>query len=125
MGFHFTVGVYPDGRIGEVFVKADKPGSFVRGLMDMTAVSMSIGLQHGIPLDTYLSKMRNTQFQPEGYTQDQQFPKCTSPLDLLAQWLESKFILICPDCRERTQHKLNEQITCTCKGTNDLPSSNR
>lgn len=115
MKLYFTIGMYEDGRLGEVFVKADKTGTLVAGVLDNAAINMSIGLQYGIPLDVYLSKMRHTRFSPSGFTKNPMLPSCSSPLDLLAQWLESKFIHFCPDCKERTQKAYMVEHTCICK----------
>ena len=91
MKIYFTVGKYPDGRPGEIFIKADRSGSLASGALDAVAMMMSIALQHGIPLENLTSKLRHTRFEPDGYTQDPHFPSASSPLDLLAQWLTSIF----------------------------------
>lgn len=118
MKFYFTVGLYEDGQLGEVFAKADKQGTLVSGVMDNMCIVMSIGLQYGIPLDVYLGKMRHSRFPPSGTTGNPDFPTATSPLDLLAQWLEAKFIFVCndPQCGQRIQKPYNGVITCKCKG---------
>ncbi len=88
MKLYFTVGRYDDGRIGEVFIKADRSGSLANGALDAVATMMSIALQHGVPLHTMLDKLRGTRFEPQGSTGgDKDFPSTTSPLDLLAKWL--------------------------------------
>lgn len=91
MHLYFTAGEYADGRPGEVFVKADRTGSMARGLMDAVAVLMSMLLQYGIPVEAITSKFRHTRFQPDGFTGDGEIHSCSSPLDLLAQWLELKY----------------------------------
>lgn len=92
MQFYFTAGVYPDGRVGEVFVTADKGGTLVRGALDMIGVLTSLLLQHGVPLQSVVDKMKGTRFPPASFTGDAEIPNCTSPLDLLAKWLEHKFL---------------------------------
>ena len=91
MKFYFTVGMYDDGTPAEVFVKVDKTGTLAAGALDSCAIMMSIALQHGIPLRALTSKLRGTRFGPGGFTKDPDIPSCTSPFDLLAQWLEKKF----------------------------------
>jgi hypothetical protein len=91
MKIYFTVGVYPDGQLGEIFIRADRSGSLASGALDAVAMLMSIGLQYGVPLQVMLEKLRHSRFEPEGYTRDGEFPSASSPLDLLAQWLGSKF----------------------------------
>ncbi len=91
MKLYFIASVYPDGRPGEVFVKADKAGSTVSGALDGAAIMVSLLLQHGVPLGAITSKLRGTKFPPSGFTKDPQVPSCGSPLDLLAQWLDLTF----------------------------------
>lgn len=91
MRLYFTAGLYPDGRVGEVFVKADKTGTLASGSMDCVAVMMSMMLQYGVPLEEVCKKLRHTRFGPGGWTGDAEFPSCSSPLDLLAQWLMKKW----------------------------------
>jgi hypothetical protein len=91
MKIYFNVGLYEDGRPGEIFIKADRSGSLASGALDATATIMSIALQHGVDLHTLLDKLRHTRFEPNGYTRDAEFPYVTSALDALAQWLGKKF----------------------------------
>jgi ribonucleoside-diphosphate reductase alpha chain len=93
MKFYFTVGMYEDDSPGEVFVKADKSGSLAAGALDACAIMISMGLQHGIPLHTLTEKLKGTRFGPSGFTGDPDIKSCSSPLDLLARWLEHKFPL--------------------------------
>src|SRR5262249_52239816 len=60
---YVTTGCYADGRLGEVFIKADKVGTFASGLLDQFAIAMSMGLQRGVPLADYTSKMIATKFE--------------------------------------------------------------
>lgn len=92
MKLYLTAGTYPDGTLGEVFIKADKAGSMARGTLDAVGVLISLMLQHGVPIEAITSKLRHTRYQPSGFTGDGEFPSCSSVLDLLAQWLERRFI---------------------------------
>lgn len=91
MKLYFTAGTYDDGRLAEVFVRADKTGSLASGTLDAAATMISLMLQYGIPLEVITSKLRHTRFGPGGFTGDVEFPSCSSPLDLLAQWLERRW----------------------------------
>lgn len=91
MHLYFIAGVYADGRLGEIFITVDRMGSFARGALDAAATLASILLQHGVPLSTITTKLRHTRYEPAGFTGDPEFPSCTSPLDLLAQWLDRRF----------------------------------
>jgi ribonucleoside-diphosphate reductase alpha chain len=91
MKFYFTVGLYEDGRPGEIFIKADRSGTLASGALEGVAIMMSLGLQYGIPMEVLVDKLRGTRFDPSGFTKVQDIPNCTSPLDLLARWLISRF----------------------------------
>jgi ribonucleoside-diphosphate reductase alpha chain len=88
---YLTVGLYPDGRPGELFVKINKEGSMVSGLMDAVAKLASIALQFGVPLQDLAPKMRNTRFDPSGPTGNREIPWATSVVDYVFHWLERKF----------------------------------
>jgi len=65
-----TSGSYPDDGLGEVFLKLGKQGSTLAGVMDAFSIAVSIGLQYGVPLETYVSKFTNLRFEPAGLTDD-------------------------------------------------------
>lgn len=67
---YMTAGSYPDGGLGEVFLKLGKQGSTLSGVMDAFSIAVSIGLQYGVPLRTYVSKFTNLRFEPSGMTDD-------------------------------------------------------
>jgi ribonucleoside-diphosphate reductase alpha chain len=80
---YFTVGEYDDGRPGELFISVSKQGSTLAGLMDAFAVSISLGLQHGVPLSTYVKKYSNYRFEPSGMTDDPELRIATSLMDYI------------------------------------------
>lgn len=88
---YITTGVYSDGTLGEVFIKAEKQGSFISGLMDSFATVFSIALQSGVPLDRLISKLRFTRFEPAGFTKNPEIRNASSVLDYLAQRLAQKY----------------------------------
>jgi ribonucleoside-diphosphate reductase alpha chain len=88
---YITVGLYDDGRPGEIFVKINKEGSTVSGLGDAVAKLASIALQYGVPLDELAPKMRNTRFEPYGPTGNPQVPWATSVIDYIFHWLQVRF----------------------------------
>lgn len=85
-----TVGLYPDGTPGELFLVVDKEGSTVSGFADALAMAISIGLQYGVPLSAYTAKLRRTRFEPAGSTGDRSHPLASSLLDYLAAWLDAR-----------------------------------
>jgi ribonucleoside-diphosphate reductase alpha chain len=76
-------GEYEDGRLGEIFIKVSKQGSTLSGVMDALATAVSIGLQYGVPLETYVSKYVNTEFEPKGLTTDKDVKMAKSILDFI------------------------------------------
>ena len=88
---YITVGLYDDGRPGEIFVKINKEGSTVSGLTDAVAKLASIALQYGVPLGDLAPKLRNTRFEPYGPTGNPDVPWATSVVDYIFHWLQAKF----------------------------------
>jgi len=89
---YITVGMYDDGRPGEIFIKMSKEGSTLSGIMDGLALTVSIGLQYGVPLKVYVDKLLNTRFEPSGITANPKIRFVSSVLDYIARWLGGRFI---------------------------------
>jgi len=89
---YITVGMYKDGRPGEVFIKMAKEGSTLSGVMDGLALSLSIGLQYGVPLKVLVDKLINMRFEPSGITENPEIRFASSLLDDVGRWLGGKFI---------------------------------
>jgi ribonucleoside-diphosphate reductase alpha chain len=89
---YITVGMYEDRTPGEVFIKMAKEGSTLSGILDGFALSVSIGLQYGVPLKALVDKLINTRFEPSGYTGHPEIPYAKSILDYMARWLGGHFI---------------------------------
>jgi ribonucleoside-diphosphate reductase alpha chain len=88
---YITVGMYQDGSPGEIFVRMAKEGSVIAGLMDSFATSISLALQHGVPLHVLIDKFKGTRFEPSGFTGNQEIPIATSIMDYLFRWLAIRF----------------------------------
>jgi ribonucleoside-diphosphate reductase alpha chain len=89
---YITVGMYEDGQPGEIFIKMAKEGSTLSGFMDGFALSVSIGLQYGVPLKALVDKFVNTRFEPSGFTGHKAIPYAKSVLDYIGRWLGGRFI---------------------------------
>ena len=89
---YITAGEYPGDGIGELFVKLGKQGSTLSGLLDAFAISMSIGLQYGVPLEAYVSKFMNMRFEPAGMTDDDEIRFATSIVDYLARKIAIEYL---------------------------------
>jgi ribonucleoside-diphosphate reductase alpha chain len=91
---YLTVGMYPDGRAGEIFIKMSKEGSTLSGVMDGLALTISLGLQYGVPLKVFVDKLLNTRFEPSGISANPNIRFATSVLDYIARWLGGRFISV-------------------------------
>jgi ribonucleoside-diphosphate reductase alpha chain len=89
---YVTVGLYPNGQVGEIFIKMAKEGSTVSGLMDAFATSVSIALQHGVPLKVLCEKFAHTRFEPSGWTGNEQIGYAKSLMDYIFRWLNLRFL---------------------------------
>jgi ribonucleoside-diphosphate reductase alpha chain len=88
---YITVGLFDDGRPGEVFITISKEGSTIRGLMDSVAVLTSLALQYGVPLEDLVRKFRGVHFEPQGMTDNPEIPSASSIVDYIFRWMEAKF----------------------------------
>ena len=89
---YMTVGLYPEGTPGEVFISMNKAGSTISGLMDTVAVTVSTGLQYGVPLQFYVDKFSHVRFEPSGWTGNPQLPYAKSVVDYIFRWLGVRFL---------------------------------
>jgi ribonucleoside-diphosphate reductase alpha chain len=89
---YITVGMYDDGKPGEIFLVMAKEGSTISGLMDAFATSISMSLQYGVPLETLVEKFSHVRFEPSGFTKNPEIPYAKSITDYIFRWLASKFL---------------------------------
>ena len=89
---YITVGLYEDGRVGEIFVKMDRQGSQVSGFVDAWSIAVSMLLQTGTPLQEICNKFRSTRFEPSGFTDNKNIHIAQSPIDYIVRWLELRFV---------------------------------
>jgi ribonucleoside-diphosphate reductase alpha chain len=90
---YITAGRYEDGSLGEIFLTdIGKDGSTLRGMMNAFATAISIGLQYGVPLETFVKKFSYMRFDPEGMTMNPEIPFAKSLPDYIMRWLASRFL---------------------------------
>lgn len=89
---YITVGLYPDGLPGEIFLTMAKEGTVVSGMMDAFATAISLTLQYGVPLRVLVNKFAHTRFEPSGFTGNPEIPIAKSITDYIFRWLASKFL---------------------------------
>lgn len=89
---YLHVGMYEDGTPGEIFIKMAKEGSTLSGVMDTLALSLSMNLQYGVPLEVLCEKLVHTRFEPMGMTINKEIPMVKSLMDYLGRWLALKFM---------------------------------
>jgi ribonucleoside-diphosphate reductase alpha chain len=117
---YVTVGLYPDGNPGELFITMAKEGSTVAGLMDVIGTVVSMGLQYGVPLSVYVEKFSHVRFEPSGFTKHPQIRMAKSLVDYIFRWLEMTFPkeqedgtepLLAQDIDEALAHATNGHAT--------------
>jgi ribonucleoside-diphosphate reductase alpha chain len=89
---YVTVGLYEDGKPGEIFIVMSKEGSTISGLMDSFATAISLTLQYGVPLEALVDKFTHMRFEPSGFTKNPEIPMAKSLVDYIFKWLGSKFM---------------------------------
>ena len=89
---YITVGLYPNGDPGELFITMAKEGSTVSGLMDSFALAVSIALQHGVPLKLFCEKFAHTRFEPNGWSGNPDIGYAKSIMDYIFRWLQLRFL---------------------------------
>jgi ribonucleoside-diphosphate reductase alpha chain len=89
---YITVGLYPNGTPGEIFIRMAKEGSTISGLMDSFATAISMCLQHGVPLKLLCEKFAHTRFEPSGWTGNEQIGYAKSIMDYLFRWMQLRFL---------------------------------
>src|SRR6185312_4045752 len=89
---YLTVGLYPNGQPGELFIRMAKEGSTISGLMDSFATAVSMCLQHGVPLKLLCEKFAHTRFEPSGWTGNEQIGYAKSIMDYLFRWMQLRFL---------------------------------
>jgi ribonucleoside-diphosphate reductase alpha chain len=89
---YINVGMYADGRPGELFLTMAKEGSTISGMMDAFATTVSVSLQYGVPLRDLVQKFSHMRFEPMGRTENREIPVAQSIVDYIFRWLASQFL---------------------------------
>ena len=89
---YITVGLYPNGQPGEIFIRMAKEGSTVSGLMDSFATAVSLALQHGVPLRVLCEKFAHSRFEPSGWTGNPEIGFAKSIMDYIFRWIQIRFL---------------------------------
>jgi ribonucleoside-diphosphate reductase alpha chain len=107
---YIHVGLYDDGTPGDIFVDIAKEGTTLAGLMNSFMISVSLGLQYGVPLEVYVSKFAHMRFEPSGLTNDPDIRAAKSLVDYIFRWMGKKFLdtdtqqelgILSPEVRKR------------------------
>lgn len=125
---YMTTSSYPDGALGELFLKMSKQGSTLAGMMDAFSIAVSIGLQYGVPLEQYVTKFTNMRFEPAGLTDDADVRMAQSIMDYIFRRLaldylpyEKRAALGIFTTSERTEQVNNGYETIEPATVNELP----
>jgi ribonucleoside-diphosphate reductase alpha chain len=89
---YITVGMYEDGKPGEIFLVMAKEGSTISGIMDAFATSISMAMQYGVPLEALVEKFSHVRYEPAGFTKNPEIPYAKSITDYIFRYLASKFL---------------------------------
>ncbi len=116
-----TVGEYEDGRPGEVFMKVSKQGSTLSGVMDAFSIAVSLGLQHGVPISTFVRKYTNMRFEPAGITDDAELRLASSLVDYIFRRLALDYLSF-DERLELGVLSTNERSQPTLPGLEDVES---
>jgi len=124
---YITVGLYPNGQPGELFITMAKEGSTVSGLMDSFALAVSIALQHGVELKLFCEKFAHTRFEPSGWSGNPDIGYAKSIMDYIFRWLQLRFLtgqqqLLFDNLRLRPSGVARQPEGV---GSQDEPSANR
>lgn len=88
---YLTVGLYDDGRPGEIFIKISKEGSALSGMCQAFCRAFSLALQMGLPLEEFTARFRGMRFEPMGPTSNPDIPDAQSIVDYIARYLDQQF----------------------------------
>jgi ribonucleoside-diphosphate reductase alpha chain len=111
---YLNVGLYPDGRPGELFITMAKEGSTVGGLMDAFGTAISMSLQYGVPLEVLVNKFSHTRFEPMGHTSNPDIRIAKSVVDYIFRWMGMTFL---PGYREAATGQLKSESTALAGST--------
>jgi ribonucleoside-diphosphate reductase alpha chain len=89
---YLTVGLYDDGKPGELFITMSKEGSTIGGLMDAVGTATSVSLQYGVPVESLVTKFSHQRFEPAGFTENPDIPIAKSLVDYIFRWMGMQFI---------------------------------
>ncbi|NJC71625.1 hypothetical protein HC031_18145 [Planosporangium thailandense] len=87
-----TAGAHADGQLGEIFLRLGKQGSTMAGLAEAFSIVTSLALQHGVPMELIAERLRGLEFEPAGFTDDQEIPEATSVMDYVVRRLTADFV---------------------------------
>jgi len=89
---YVQTGTFADGTLGELFLKADRSGSTISGLLDALSMTASVALQYGVPVETLIGKWERLRFEPSGTTSDPKMRQVSSIVDAVARWLRARYV---------------------------------
>jgi ribonucleoside-diphosphate reductase alpha chain len=131
---YIHVGLYDDGTPGDIFVDIAKEGTTLAGLMNSFMISVSLGLQYGVPLEVYVSKFAHMRFEPSGMTNDADIRVAKSIVDYVFRWMGKKFLdvdkqqelgIMSPEVKARIAqaHAILDENGDASGGADDAPAS--
>jgi ribonucleoside-diphosphate reductase alpha chain len=121
---YIHVGLYEDGTPGDIFCDVAKVGTTLQGLVNSLMISVSLGLQYGVPLEVYVSKFAHMRFEPAGLTNDADIRTAKSIVDYIFRWMGKKFLT--PDQQEELgilSPEVRARLTARLNGESEAPAT--
>jgi ribonucleoside-diphosphate reductase alpha chain len=121
---YIHVGLYEDGTPGDIFCDVAKVGTTLQGLVNSLMISVSLGLQYGVPLEVYVSKFAHMRFEPAGLTNDADIRTAKSIVDYIFRWMGKKFLT--PDQQEELgilSPEVRARLTARMNGESEAPAA--
>ncbi len=124
---YLRTGEYPDGRLGEIFIDMHKEGAAFRSMLNLFAISVSTGLQYGVPLEEYVDKFTFTRFEPSGITDHPNIKFCTSIIDFIFRVLgmeylgRTDFVQVKPTGIQKNKAQQMETLAAQAVGQHIMP----
>ncbi|MFO0831200.1 MAG: adenosylcobalamin-dependent ribonucleoside-diphosphate reductase [Phycisphaerales bacterium] len=122
---YLTVGLYEDGKPGELFITMSKEGSTIGGLMDSLGTATSVALQYGVPIESLVTKFSHQRFEPAGMTENSEIPFAKSLVDYIFRWMGMQFIAGYREANAPARAEVKPDVRVSPVASRVIESANR
>jgi len=122
---YFTIGLFPDGRPGELLISVSKEGSTLGGALDALGIATSIALQYGVPLEDLCEKFEMTRFEPMGFTENPEIRICHSIIDYIFKFMRMRYLpdTVVKPVEKKVEPSMDQPPCPVCGGLTNLVGS--